>query len=312
MTISPLDRIASPVPTPDRIGQGTAVEQSRAVAQVLAAVRVAQDRPRSVNDAIARMREVCAIQSLADRAFFRYARGGEQVTGASVHLARELARVWGNIDYGIAELRRDDVAGQSEMIAYAWDLETNARLSNTFIVPHIRTSRAKGVTRLEDPRDIYESNANSGARRLREQIFGVLPKWFTEEAQDLCRQTLAGAGGDKPMATRVADMVAAFKQYGVTAQQLEEKLGRDSEQWTPPDLATLRVIGQSLKAGETTVDAEFGAAGLTADDILSVPAKSTRRSKAAPEPAPATPYADAGDDDGYLPMDGAEAAAEGM
>src|SRR5262245_12533080 len=104
-----LDRIAAPaVPTPGFLGQATAIEQSRAVAEVQAAVIVAQQRPRNVNAAVNEMRAACQQPGLAERAFFRYSRGGGQVSGATIHLARELARCWGNIQYGIAELRRDD------------------------------------------------------------------------------------------------------------------------------------------------------------------------------------------------------------
>jgi hypothetical protein len=97
------------------IGQATAVEQARAVAEVQGAIVVAQQCPRSSPTPSPQMRESCAQKGLAERAFFRYSRGGGQITGPSVHLARELARCWGNMQYGIAELRRDDAKGESEM-----------------------------------------------------------------------------------------------------------------------------------------------------------------------------------------------------
>ena len=34
-----------------------------------------------------------------------------------LHLARELARIWGNLDYTVRELRRDDESGESEVLA---------------------------------------------------------------------------------------------------------------------------------------------------------------------------------------------------
>src|SRR5579859_6302364 len=114
-------RPAGAVATPGRVGQGTAIEQTRAAAEVRAAIMIAQECPRSVPRAIADMREACARKELADRAFFRYKRGTAAVSGPSIHLARELARVWGNIQYGLTELRRDDDYGQSEMLAFAWD-----------------------------------------------------------------------------------------------------------------------------------------------------------------------------------------------
>ena len=63
-----------------------------------------------------------------------------------IRLAEELARCWGNIDYGLRELSRR--AGESEMEAYAWDLETNTMSSQKFTVKHIREMEAAGMKKL--------------------------------------------------------------------------------------------------------------------------------------------------------------------
>jgi hypothetical protein len=265
------------------IGQATAVEQSRAVAEVQAAVVVAQQCRRDVQLAVQQMRESCAQKALADRAFFRYSRGGSTITGASVHLARELARVWGNIQYGISELRRDDTEGISEMQAFAWDLETNTRSAAIFIVPHRRDTKS-GQKALTDLRDVYENNANNGARRVREAIFAVLPPWFTEEAKELCQRTIADGGG-KPLAQRIADIVRWFESRGVRLTQLEDKLGSKRAKWEAVDVSQLEVIGRSLVNGEITVDEEFPAPRVTADDIPQRgKAKAPEKAAAAPEP----------------------------
>lgn len=254
---------------PTRIGQGTAIEQQRAAAEVYAAVLAAKQAPRDEQRAIRVMSDACGMDELAERAFFRFARGGSQVTGATVHLARELARCWGNIQYGVSELRRDDDHGQSEMQAFAWDMESNARAASIFIVPHRRDKRGGGED-LTDARDIYENNANAGARRVREAIFSVLPLWFVEKAQDLCRKTLT-AGGGKPLQERIADVIDWFGRLGVTEEQLIAKVGRPTRSWTELDIAPLGVIYRSIRNGETTKEREFPAAGtaVTADQIIS-------------------------------------------
>ena len=63
--------------------EATAIEQSRAIAQVQSALVVAQQRPRDQDKAMQRMRETCAMSGLADRAFFKYNRGRSSVTGKS-------------------------------------------------------------------------------------------------------------------------------------------------------------------------------------------------------------------------------------
>lgn len=239
------------------LGQATAVEQARAVAEVQAAIVVAQQCPRNLAAATRAMRESCRQKGLADRAFFRFPRAGQTITGPSVHLARELARCWGNVQYGVNELRRDDKGGISEMQAWAWDVETNTRSSQTFIVPHKRDTKA-GIKDLVELRDVYENNANQGARRLREAIFSVLPTWFTEEAKDICVATVKDGGG-KTVAQRVADITKAFGDLGVSVEQLEVKVGRPVAQWNEHDLAALTVVGASLRRGEVSRDDEFPA-----------------------------------------------------
>lgn len=251
------------LPAPGRVGQGTAVEQTRAAAEVLAVVQVAQQCPRVISTARAEMQQSCQQHGLAERAFYRYPRGGQSVSGPSVHLARELARCWGNVQYGVAELRRDDEYGQSEMLAFAWDVQTNARSSLTFIVPHKRYTGGQDLT---DLRDVYENNANVGARRLREAIFSILPPWFTEEAAELCNRTLERGDG-KSLAERVADAVKVFDGMGVAKDRLEQKLGRPAEKWSAFDLAQLMITHRSLRRGEITVDEEFPQPRVTTEEI---------------------------------------------
>lgn len=255
--------------TATRIGQGTAVEQSRAVAEVHAAILVAQQCPRNVQTAVTAMQMSCRQQALAERAFYRYSRGGSAISGPSVHLARELARCWGNVQYGEVELRRDDDYGQSEMQAFAWDVETNTRSVRTFIVPHTRHKKVNGEKvkeRLDDSRDIYETNANAAARRLREAIFSILPPWFVEQAKDLCHQALEDGGG-KPLPTRIADAIAKFGEMGITEAQLVQKQGRASKDWTEHDVAQLVVVFKSLARGEIGRDEEFPPPKVTGEEI---------------------------------------------
>jgi hypothetical protein len=261
----PAEQHMRPAAAPTRIGQGTAIEQSRAVAEVQAAIVVAQNCPRDINAAIAEMRQSCQQLFLAERAFFRYSRGSGNITGASVHLARELARCWGNIQYGLVEMRRDDEYAQSEMQAFAWDVEKNSRNSSTFIVPHKRDQKS-GPKQLTDMRDIYENNANNGARRVREAIFAILPPWFVEEAKQICTKTLADGGG-KPLPQRIADAIRAFEGIGVVQDRIETKLGRPSGKWTEHDVAQLLVAFQSIQRGEVTADEEFPLPRVTVDEI---------------------------------------------
>ncbi len=297
--MSDLNPMEATAPT-RAISQATMVEQSRAVAEVQAAVIAAMRAPRDVHAAMREMREVCAIKGMADRAFFRFNRGGT-VTGETVHLARELARIWGNITFGLVELSRDEKAGHSEMMAFAWDLQTNARAQTSFIVPHVRDTKG-GVKPLTDVRDIYENNANMGARRLREQIFAVLPVWFREEAAELCQRTLEHGGG-KPLVQRIADCQAAFAGIGVTVAQMERRQGARAAEWTAQDVAALGVVFTSIRRGEVTKEDEFPRVGLevpaAGGDALEVASAGGKAGAVVPvkQPAPAQGAED--QDDGW-------------
>lgn len=251
-------------------------EQARELANVHAMMTMAQQFPRNEQLALSRMTDACGMIKLAEKAFYRYPRADGMVNGPSIHLARELARCWGNIEHGIKELDRDDVLGRSEMLARAWDIETNTVSSNAFIVPHKRDTK-QGIKELVDMRDIYENNANAGARRLREAIFAVLPVWFRQGAIELCLETLEhGDDKDKmavPMVDRKARYIREFvDNFRVTLAMLEEKLGVPEGRWTAAHLATLSVVYKSLKAGETTVDMEFEREQVHAKDITPPPA----------------------------------------
>ena len=85
-----LEQLSQPTSPLPKVTQTTAVEQARAVAEVQAAVTVAQAMPRDINRAVAEMRDACGRTALASRAFYSVPNRGN---GPTVHLARELARI---------------------------------------------------------------------------------------------------------------------------------------------------------------------------------------------------------------------------
>lgn len=271
------------LPVPSRVGQATMIEQSRAVAEVYAAVMIARDNPRNPHAAIRAMEQACSTPELAAKAFYKFPKGGKEVRDASIHLARELARCWGNIQHSVAELRRDDDHGQSEMQAVAWDLESNTRVAAIFIQPHVRDT-TDGPKKLVEMRDIYESNANAGARRVRQAIFAVLPRWYVERAKALCTKTLTEGGG-KPLDVRIADCLRLFEEYHVTEDDIARKVGRPPARWTPADLAELRITYESLQQGTLSRDEAFPPPLVTPDEVqAAAPSEAP-----APDPAPAAP-----------------------
>ena len=248
----------------DKINQGTiAIEASRAIAEAQGKLVIAKRFPRDEVQSYAKAMEACQRPTMAAKAFYSFPRGGQTVEGPTIRFAEELARCWGNIDYGIKELSQDD--GKSEMQAYAWDLETNAQSVQNFTNPHKREQGRKMVT-LTSQRDIYENNANMATRRLRSRILAILPAWFVEDAIAECKKTLAGQN-DTPPIDRVKKMVVQFAKLGVTQEMIEKRLKRKVDTMTSDDFVEYVGIYNAVKGGESKIadwfDAQKEASNLT-------------------------------------------------
>jgi hypothetical protein len=246
----------------DNINQGTiAIEASRAIAEAQGKLVIAKRFPRDEVQAYNRVAQACQRKGIAEKAFYSYNRGGGTVSGPTIRFAEELARCWGNIDYGIKELSQDD--GKSEMQAYAWDLETNAQSVQNFTNPHIREVGGKAKI-LTSQRDIYEINANMGARRLRSRILAILPTDLVDMAINECKKTLAG-NNDEPLIDRVKKMIVAFGKIGVTQEQIEKRLGRKVDTMTIDDFTDYIGIYNAIKQGESKIAEWFEAEKVASD-----------------------------------------------
>lgn len=241
-------------PANSRINAGAVtIESSRAIAEAQGKLIIAKNFPRNEYEAYAKAIEACKRKSLAEKAIYSYPRGKETITGPSIRLAEELARCWGNIDFGIKELSQKE--GESEMQAYCWDMETNTMSSQTFVVAHVRDTKY-GAKKLTEQRDIYENNANMAGRRLRARILAVLPPDLVEKAVLECRKTLSG-NNDTPISDRIKGMVIAFEKFGIKVDTIEKRLGRKIDSMTNEDITEYVGIYNSLKDGNSSLSEWF-------------------------------------------------------
>lgn len=222
----------------------TAVEQERAVAEVQAALTLAQARPRDELASLDRILKACARPTLAERALYAYPRGDETVTGPSIRMAEMIMRHWGNMQASVREI--SNAGGETTLEAYCWDLETNVRDSKTFTVAHERHTR-NGSYKLTDPRDIYEMGANLAARRKRACILALIPEDVVEEAVAQCETTLANVDGAPE--DKIKELVTAFEQYGVTSKMLQKRLGHRLDTVIAAEILQLRKIFGSIRDG---------------------------------------------------------------
>lgn len=222
----------------------TEVESQRAIAETQAAVLMAKRFPRDQMAAMDKILTACTRATLAESATYSYSRGGSEVTGPSIRLAETIAQLWGNLQFGIRELSQAN--GESEVEAFAWDIESNTRQVKVFKVPHTRHTK-KGVNKLTDPRDIYELVANNGARRLRACILGVIPGDVVEAAVNQCDVTLKTKVEITP--ELIKNLLEKFSQFGVTKEMIEKRIQRRMDAITPAMVVSLRKIFNSLKDG---------------------------------------------------------------
>ncbi|MCU6702442.1 hypothetical protein [Muriventricola aceti] len=239
-------------PAPRRVGAELAA--SREAQEVQVAMVAAKRFPRDEVEAYNRILRDCQRTSLAEKAMYEFPRGGQVVTGPSVHLAKTLARGWGNIDSGFKVL--EQTAKESTVMAYCWDLETNYRETKVFTVPHIRETK-KGAYPLTDPRDIYEMVANQAARRERSCILSVIPGDVVDAAVGQCNATLAGKSR-MPLVDMVRALVKNFQeQYGVTAEMLETYIGCKKEAFSQQSVVRLKNVYNTLRDGSANVEQYF-------------------------------------------------------
>ncbi len=241
---------------PAPAGNNTQTEMmvSRVAQEVQVSMLAAKRFPRDEYTAMNRIKATCQRPKLAEQAVYRYPRGGQNVSGPSIRLAEAIAQNWGNIDCGIIELENRN--GKSEMMAYAWDLETNTRVTKTFSVLHRRDTK-QGSKDLTDGRDIYEATANFGARRMRACILSVLPGDVVDAAVEECKKTVADKDS-RPVSEILDELLKAFKAISVNKDQLEKYFDKQLTMMTKEELVDLRAVYKAIKDGQSKASDYFG------------------------------------------------------
>lgn len=228
--------------------------QTREQAEIQSMMVMAKQFPRDEMRAIENIKRACQRPTLAKKATYTYSKGGSDVSGPSIHLAKAIMKCWGNGLSGIRELeQRVNTQGQTESLVetFALDLETNYKEIKQFSVPHVRNTR-KGTYRIEDAREIYELVANMGARRERACILSVIPQDVVDIAVEECQKTLEQ--NFQVTDESIKAWLDAFAKMGVTKAQIEKRLQRraNAESMTPANLVNLQGIYNSIKDGMST------------------------------------------------------------
>jgi len=216
--------------------------------EIQSAIIVAQKFRRNEDGAYSRLMKSCTRPSFAEEATYSFPRGGATVEGPSVNLAREFARVWGNVRYGLEVVREDDESRQIR--GWAWDLETNIKVSAEDEFKKLIFRKQGGWVK-PDERDLRELTNRRGAILVRNCLLQILPRDFVEDAVAKVKETLKGGVTANPDAAK-KKILGAFSELNVSGEMLEAFLGHPVGQATPDEIAGLRGIYQSIRDGNST------------------------------------------------------------
>ena len=226
----------------------TASASAAAQHEIQSAIVIARRFARNEDAAFEKLMRSCDRPSFAQDAEYIFPRGGSNVRGPGVNVAREAARAWGNIRYGLYVVRDD--ADSRQVRGWAWDLETNTKVEAEDDFKKL-IYRKKGGWIKPDERDLRELTNRRGAILVRNCLLQLLPRDLIEDAIGRCRQTLTRDASQNPEAARKS-LILAFSQLGVSVEMLEAKLSHKIAESSPAEIAELRAVYSSIKDGNST------------------------------------------------------------
>lgn len=246
----------------------SAVAAARREAEtVRVAMLTARNWPRDEDHCRSAALQAFTRPIVAEDAEYAYDRGGNEVRGISVYAAREIARHWRNIQYGMEIVSQD--ANEVHVRAFAWDLETNQKVTadDRFAKLQQRKDKRSGETRwvVPDERDLREIINKRGAILIRNCILQIVPSDLVEEcirqANTTLRAQMEAKKGDAKAEAQKAKqrtkLLEAFEKVGVTREQIEARLAHSYDELTPEEYVDLTKIGKALKDGQVQASEFF-------------------------------------------------------
>ena len=232
-----------------------ASQTAYALAEIQGAMVLAKRFPRDYKECYGRLMMACKRKALAEKAEYRFPRGGSTVSGKTVVIARVAAQCYGNIRWG-TDVIHDDTSTRT-VRGWAWDIELNNKVSydDTFKKVIQRKNKRTGETEwiVPDERDLRELTNRKGAICVRNSLLDILPRDYTDDSIDACRLTLASNITDPRAAAK--NLIKAFGDMGVTVPMLNEYL--ESEQWTKDHIVDLTAVLNSINDGQAKIDEFF-------------------------------------------------------
>lgn len=246
--------------------------QVEAAKEIEAACILAKKFERDEQRAFVKIMNACDRYGFAENALYSFPRGGTKVEGPSIQMARTLAQAWGNVRWGTEVV--SDTPSTRKIRVWAWDMETNTRVSAEDEFAKKVWRRGKGWVDIlfdengsDDERTLRELTYRKASLILRGCLLQLIPPDYVEAAVKACEATLR-RGPDKEGGShedRVRALLTAFSRVGVSKDMIEKRLRHKLEALSPLEVAELRKVYKSIEDGQATVSEHFPSVELTSE-----------------------------------------------
>lgn len=226
-------------------------EQDKAAIDVQ--ISTAKAYPRNIKRSTENAIAIVSIDSeTAKTCTYSVPRGGKAITGPSVHLAKILAQVWGNLRVEAKVVSIDHNQITSEAVCF--DLENNLAIKT-----QVKRSIIGKMGRFsEDMITVTGNAANSIA--LRNAILSVIPRAIVDKVYNSAKNTITGDISDetKLIAKRKQVVDGLKDTFNLKESEIFSAVGKQAiTHLTSDDLVVLIGIGTAIKDGDTTVEQAF-------------------------------------------------------
>jgi len=244
------------------VNVGAVAVAEREKQEIQSAMIMSKKFPRDELAAEVRLLKSCENPEFAKEALYKFPRGGKDIDGPSIVMAREAARVWGNVRHGLRTISEDDE--KVHIMAYAYDLESNNRveMEDKFSKLVQRKNKQTNVTEWTKPdeRDLRELVNRRGAILQRNCILQIIPPHVIRAVEVKVKETQrAAASGDlkKNRDETVRALAKAFDGVGVTTEMLTRYLEHELKLINEEELTDLRRIYKSISDGNSKREEYF-------------------------------------------------------
>lgn len=242
----------------EETGQGPPafVRQGEALQRVRTdyATAIAVQKPRSISRIT---HNVLEEAKLAGAGFYygwtvKTKRGPARIEGPSIDLAMCLARNYGNC---AVDVEAAETPTHYMLKGIFIDLESGFTCPRLF---RQRKNQSLGRKMEEDAdrqEDIVFQIGQSKA--IRNAIVRAMPGWLVEKAIETAKAAELKNINPENIHLARARVLQFFEAYGVTADRIEAKLGRNADEWSAKDIVELRGMATAIKEGRISAEELF-------------------------------------------------------